>query len=129
MEGRSIGCYNSGSITGTTGETTGGIIGTVGNATISNCYNKGTVKKAKFVGGIIGSSHPNWAAVRIINCYNKGAVSGTANVGEITGGMYNGSTSTNCYGKNQGVTAEKLGEAFKLDESQINDGFPILAWE
>lgn len=60
-------CYNVGSITTTTGNGVGGIIGQCVNwlETISNCYNAGTVTGTASVGAIIGNS----VSDRIYNCY------------------------------------------------------------
>lgn len=60
-------CYNVGSITTTTGNSVGGIIGQCINTsgTIRNCYNAGTVTGTASVGAIIG----NPVSDRIYNCY------------------------------------------------------------
>lgn len=60
-------CYNVGSITTTTGNSVGGIIGQCINTsgTIRNCYNAGTVTGTASVGAIIGNS----VSDRIYNCY------------------------------------------------------------
>ena len=60
-------CYNVGSITTTTGNNVGGIIGQCINkfVTIRNCYNAGTVTGTANVGAIIG----NYSSDKIYNCY------------------------------------------------------------
>lgn len=60
-------CYNVGSITTTTGNSVGGIIGQCINTsgTIRNCYNAGTVTGTASVGAIIGNPGTN----KIYNCY------------------------------------------------------------
>ena len=59
-------CYNVGSITTTTGNSVGGIIGQCSwHETISNCYNAGTVTGTANAGAIIGI----YFSDKISNCY------------------------------------------------------------
>ena len=60
-------CYNVGSITTTTDNSVGGIIGQCNNGleTIRNCYNAGTVTGTANAGAIIGI----YSANKIYNCY------------------------------------------------------------
>ena len=59
-------CYNVGSITTTTGNSVGGIIGQCNwHETIRNCYNVGKVTGTASVGAIIG----NYGSGTISNCY------------------------------------------------------------
>ena len=73
----------------------------VGVATITNCYNTGSVSgTGNNIGGIVGHVDVGYAheATTITNCYNTGSVSGSSNVGGIVGDIYdNGATITNCY--------------------------------
>lgn len=71
----------------------GGVCGVnVGNATITNCYNTGTVGGKRDVGGVCG-----WNTNGTIkNCYNTGQVSGTTCIGGVCGYNYS-ATITNCY--------------------------------
>ena len=79
-------CYNTGTVSGSAW--VGGISGEYG--TITNCYNTGTVSgSSSYVGGISGYHGA------ITDCYNTGTVSGSAySVGGICGGE---GTQTNCY--------------------------------
>ncbi|MBR5958669.1 MAG: bacterial Ig-like domain-containing protein [Salinivirgaceae bacterium] len=64
------------------------------NATMTNCYNTGTVCGTRHVGGICGYFY---SYTTITNSYNTGTVSGTGEyVGGICGFIYYG-TQTNCY--------------------------------
>lgn len=71
----------------------GGVCGVNGgNATITNCYNTGTVGGKNDVGGVCG-----WNTNGTIkNCYNTGQVSGTTCIGGVCGYNYS-ATITNCY--------------------------------
>lgn len=71
----------------------GGVCGVnEGNATITNCYNTGTVGGKGDVGGVCG-----WNINGTIeNCYNTGQVSGTTCIGGVCGYNYS-ATITNCY--------------------------------
>ena len=71
----------------------GGVCGVnEGNATITNCYNTGTVGGKRDVGGVCG-----WNINGTIeNCYNTGQVSGTTCIGGVCGYNYS-ATITNCY--------------------------------
>ncbi|MCR4800585.1 MAG: bacterial Ig-like domain-containing protein [Bacteroidales bacterium] len=70
----------------------GGISGYNGPATLTNCYNKGTISGYSNVGGICGYSLTNGT---ITNCYNAGLVS---NFDNYAGGICGyGGTQTNCY--------------------------------
>ena len=71
----------------------GGVCGVnEGNATITNCYNTGTVGGKRDVGGVCGWN----ISGTIENCYNTGQVSGTTCIGGVCGYIYS-ATITNCY--------------------------------
>ena len=73
----------------------GGIVGDVsGTATITNCYNTGSVSGSSGAGGIVGRV---WETATIANCYNTGSVGGGDDVGGIVGYVYEIATITNCY--------------------------------
>ena len=76
-------CYNVGSITTTTGNSVGGIIGQCINTsgTIRNCYNAGTVTGTASVGAIIG----NPLIDKISNCYYlEGSVTRAGNGDKVS---------------------------------------------
>lgn len=76
-------CYNVGSITTTTGNSVGGIIGQCINTsgTIRNCYNAGTVTGTASVGAIIG----NYSSNKIYNCYYlEGSVTRAGNGDKVS---------------------------------------------
>ena len=121
------GTVNSTTITGCSnkalvkGGVVGGILGYTKNTTIQDCYNTGDINGQK-AGGIVGQ---NTTKSKITNAYNKGNISGTANAGDITG--FNGVTNSesNCYGKDDSISAGTLGDAFTTDASDN----VILKWE
>lgn len=131
------GCYNSGSISGTTGYI-GGIVGQGANSSsVKSCYNKGAVSGPATVGGI-GGSHKAYT-VSYSDCFHAGTVTDTAgngnNIGTIAGAT-RGSV-TNCYylknsGKNtKGYGTEKESISAELLSSAFTTGtpYPVLAWE
>lgn len=75
-----INCYNEATITGYTN--VGGIVG-IGNASIENSYNIGTITSINgLAGGIIGSGN----GMQLLNVYNEGnIISNTNNSGGIIG--------------------------------------------
>ncbi len=79
-------CYNTSSILGNS--IAGGVVGIAsGTTTISNCYNTGPIfTDSGMVGGVVGYV-PASAAVRITNCYNVGSVSGASNSSIHVGGI------------------------------------------
>lgn len=127
----------------------------VGTTTISNCYNLGKVEgiqtsSTPWIGGIAGTSR------NMVNCYNTGEVIyegvsakyvGTL-VGATDGSVTNSYTLTNStlngIGRNYTGTPEPtkvdsvsqmptvleiVGDAFKEDTNNINNGHPILNWQ
>ena len=93
-------CYNIGSVSGTECST-GGVVGMIRNkATISYCYNAGTVTHTGTggayygTGGITGLIHDSVGSVT--NCVSYGSVSGKLFVGAIVGEFRSG-TIKNCY--------------------------------
>ena len=65
---------------------TGGIVGTLDNGTITNCYNKGKIVGESYVGGIAG-----FFIGTIINCYNTGEIISNSTQTYIgTGGIVGG---------------------------------------
>lgn len=80
------GCVNVGNITAGVSDA-GGMIG-MGRATMTNCYNMGTITAPKAAGGLIGE--PGNAAastytVKVYDCYNSGKVIADTNFGNIMG--------------------------------------------
>ena len=86
-------CYNTGSVSGN--KNIGGIVGEVdGTATITNCYNTGSVSgTGDYVGGIVGMAYNT----TITNCYNTESVGGGWRVGGIVGDVDGTTTIINCY--------------------------------
>ncbi|MCD7947519.1 MAG: S-layer homology domain-containing protein [Oscillospiraceae bacterium] len=81
-------CYNSGTVTGTVSNTSGGaggIAGTVYYASaVDACYNTGDIVGGPGIaGGIIGYTYN--AGPAVTNCYNIGTVTGTGTIGEVIG--------------------------------------------
>ena len=94
-------CYNTGIVSGSTGDQIGGVCGINGNS-IENCHNAGIVNSTgDQIGGVCGD---NTGILK--NCYNTGAVSGSDNVGGVLGRNVR-STIENCYniGKIEGSSS------------------------
>ena len=136
------GCYNSGSITGTTGYI-GGVTGQHWRAgSVENCYNTGVITGPATVGGVVGGHKA--ASPTLTNCYNAGMVIDSAGNSNNIGAVIGASRGTNsgCFylkgtgtDTKDGITeteildADILGSGFKSDDDNLNGGYPILAWQ
>ena len=128
------------------------------NGLVYNCYNTGSIKadgyNQELAAGIAGASGETDIS-QIINCYNIGSIQssivvGTNRSGAITAKSVQGnSTIINCHYLNtisttltwEGTTAQPentmkseafvqtLGGAYVKDETNINNGYPILNWQ
>ena len=126
----------------------GGITGGIFNGTIRNCYNIGSVS-GKLASGI---SVQIFSTAVIENTYTIGNINGNNTTTLSTNVTHNylGKFYNNYYLENtinqgnnlyiiDGVEvrsseqlknlANILGEAFKQDEDNINQGYPILIWQ
>ena len=57
-----------------------------GTATVSNCYNTGSVTGCDSVGGVVGYSYADEGDAAVSDCYNTGSVTGSGNsVGGVVG--------------------------------------------
>ena len=141
-------CYNNGNIeilNNIEGKA-GGIAGQTQNANdIKNCYNTGTIVAPKYSGGILGWSHYESF---IENCYNVG-IANKGIVGwdnrdlvNIINSYFLSTNSNGAVGKYDISNLEKnesemlsenfiniLGNAYKQDTDNINNGYPVLMWQ
>ncbi len=127
-------------------ENVGGIVG-INNGTISSCYNIGEIDSTKTdkltIGGICGQ---NLSESFINTSYNIGKIKNKNYAGGVVGADF-GSISNcfcieNCLEKETKDTdykctdeemksniISKLGNDYKNDEENINNGYPILKWQ
>lgn len=134
-------CANLGDISGS--NSVGGIVGyAYYGVTASHCYNRGAVTaEVSKAGGIVGFMDDSGA--KFSNCYTTGAVKGS-NSAAVVGEKKHGSLSSSCYyldtlgtdGNAIAKTSEELkalastlGEPFMTDPADVNDGYPIFAWQ
>lgn len=129
-----------------TGDNAGGIVG-VNNGSVSNCYNKGTIDSTLTenlrIGGVCGQ---NLSESYINTSYNIGMIDNMNYAGGLVGADFgtisNSFTIDNCLKKDTEdldyrKTSEEmknnvlsdLGASFKVDSSNINEGYPILNWQ
>lgn len=135
------GCANLVDISGS--NSVGGIVGyAYYGVTASHCYNRGAVTASvSKAGGIVGFMDDSGA--KFSNCYTTGAVKGS-NSAAVVGEKKHGSLSSSCYyldtlgtdGNAIAKTSEELkalastlGEPFMTDPADVNDGYPIFAWQ
>ena len=141
-------CYNSSIITGSS-KYVGGILGVLQNGCIlQNSYNTGKISGNISVGGICGEAMGSEAYVK--NSYNVGSITGNIQVSGIVY-CWNNSNAINCFYLentvnsdndtilNEGITPMSsemikqsinlLGNSFKEDTNNINNGYPILNWQ
>ena len=134
-------CANLGDISGS--NSVGGIVGyAYYGVTASHCYNRGAVTASvSKAGGIVGFMDDSGA--KFSNCYTTGAVKGS-NSAAVVGEKKHGSLSSSCYyldtlgtdGNAIAKTSEELkalastlGEPFMTAPADVNDGYPIFAWQ
>ena len=134
-----LNCYNTGDISTESDKTmSGGIVGqgrntSNANIKITNCYNIGnlTLTGSRYVyeGGIIARNNwdSNTYTIPLENCYCTTAntylqiyYDGTNNVND---------TSNRIAPVDLKTYAGTLGEAYKTDTNNINNGYPILTWQ
>ena len=126
-------CYNLGNINGY--QNIGGIIGGIDNTCdgikISNCYNVGkiasnlnNVREAGIIGGLNSLASDK---LSLENCYYLNSM--------VNVGIYGyEDINTNIEGMEEKNMKEvsfldKLGNEFKKDTKNLNNGYPILGWE
>jgi hypothetical protein len=135
--------FNTGKVM-TEKDNCGGIVG-LNNANISNCYNTGEIDALSAdgtkIGGICGQ---NISESYIYSSYNIGKIRVKAAGGGIVGANFG--TTSNCFYLKDSITAQNdeetkteeemkssvlsdLGESYKEDSTNINSGYPILAWQ
>ena len=120
--------------------------------TITDCYNVGNITATAANGiasGISNSCLQQGKSPKITNCYNVGRIIGATRSGAISD-TTKADAIVNCYylkdctsnGKTTGFGTEKtesemkaaemvalLGASFHADSANINNGYPILAWQ
>lgn len=134
-------CANLGDISGS--NSVGGIVGyAYYGVTASHCYNRGAVTASvSKAGGIVGFMDDSGA--KFSSCYTTGVVKGS-NSAAVVGEKKHGSLSSSCYyldtlGADGNATAKTsdelkalapaLGEPFMTAPADVNDGYPIFAWQ
>ena len=121
-------CYNTGEVTGTA-SATGGIMG-YNRGILSGSYSVGTVSGIDRVGGISGVIDGDG---QISNSYYCTQTIGTNNPPSSAVGIDHNSTYPDTvFGKTMseiGALAPILGVAFMQDSTNLNNGYPVLAWE
>ena len=145
-------CFNGANVTcayASGNSCVGGIVGYNSDGTVKNCYNYGTVTGHKYAGGISGSTSTAKVKGTIQSCYNIGQVllTGTGTPQSISGKIASaGSVHENNYYLStcaadenaSSKTSEEmkseemitlLGSAYAMDVNNINNGYPILAWQ
>ena len=142
-------CYNTGNINGN--ECSGGIVGYISTSVLKKCYNTGEIMCDELTGGIAGINE-----AEISLCYNIGEIKGTVGIGGLAGqnnnltGIIKNSYSLeskcdNLIGESLNYSkielceikteqelkalVSTLGESFKEDTNNINNGYPILSWQ
>lgn len=123
-------CYNTGDISvGEKGQIAGGITSYAGNGDIVNCYTTGNVSGITKVGALIGDAfNANTIPEKIKNSYCL--VSDTVNKGKNASGR--GTNLDEATIKDEAgmkTLAGTLGEAYAADTDNINNGYPVLAWQ
>lgn len=126
-------CYNTGDINATESRA-GGLVGGIASANkeIGNSYNIGKITCPQYAGGVIGE---NKGALYNLYYLNKGGVTYGCGINNSSTGLEEGGGSTeetlkslakkfNDYSVSYGNPA-----VWKNDETNINNGYPILEWQ
>ncbi|MCD4650164.1 MAG: T9SS type A sorting domain-containing protein, partial [Candidatus Cloacimonetes bacterium] len=86
-------CYSTGIVSGE--DFAGGLVGTLCNSVISNCYSTGSVVVSdSYAGGFVGKSLTNST---ISNCYSTGSVEGVDFIAGFAGACITNTTINKCY--------------------------------
>jgi len=116
-------CYNTGWISAKTQwESNAGVIGYYAgnnkNSTVANCYNIGNRY------GIIGVVNSSVTDSSMENCYSVGSVrlASSSALVTVTDSAQLSANTMRSY-------ASVLGDAFDDDKENVNNGYPVLAWE
>ena len=134
-------CANLGDISGS--NSVGGIVGyAYYGVTASHCYNRGAVTaEVSKAGGIVG--YMDYSGAKFSSCYTTGVVTAPRDYHPVVGKKSSGGLS-GCYyldtlGTDGNATAKTsdelkalaptLGEPFMTDPADVNDGYPIFAWQ
>ena len=144
--GSMTGCYNTGSVTAT-GTYVGGVMGYAKSASVTNIYNTGAVSTTRNqIGGLIGIMENS----TLTNAYTTGKITVSETGGNAVGAavgwaetlsnvFYLEGTAATGVGRDgtadvktaaelKGLAAT-LGEGFKNDAGNVNDGYPVLTWQ
>ena len=144
--GSMTGCYNTGSVTAT-GTYVGGVMGYAKSASVTNIYNTGAVSTTRNqIGGLIGVMEKS----TLTNAYTTGNITVSETGGNAVGAAVGwADTLSNVFylegtaatGVGRDGTAEvktaaelkglaaALGDGFKNDAGNVNDGYPVLSWQ
>jgi uncharacterized repeat protein (TIGR02543 family) len=148
-----IDCINKANVTQSKAQYIGGIAGYLATATVSGCYNYGSVTGTNYVGGIVGYANGvtienSYANVSInANAYSGGIVGACRSTVTITSCAYEGSVTitglisgvgtvniTNCYANGYasamygGTTATMTNCIFILKGTKHYSGSDFSAW-
>ncbi len=101
-----------------------------GGTAITNCYNTGELKATGTAAGnrsgcgaICGSGYGSADENKMVNCYSLATVTDTDNIAE------NLITVKSAEEMKTAEFVKTLGSAFAADKNNINNGYPVLAWQ
>lgn len=121
--------YNTGDINATENNA-GGLIGYIAssNKEVGNGYNIGKITCPKYAGGVVGVNN---GALWGLYYLNKGGVSHGCGINNSSTGLDEPEGSTEQTLKNlaKGMNNNNGDETWKNDETNINNGYPILLWQ
>jgi len=119
-------CYTAGSISGD--GTTGGLCGSLNGGSISNCYSLASVTGNNYTGGLVGTCV---GSSSIINSYSAGSVSGSTYSGGLIGTKAITATATNSFWdiNTSGQATSELGIGKTTDEMKTQSTFTDAGWD
>lgn len=125
-------CYNTGAVTGTTNTTVGGVVGSLSQnfaisvASVVNSYNTGSVSPSTG-GGAVGRVMHSSATTSQVYYLEGSADTGIVSLlNGATEGTVSAALATSDELK---ALVASLGAGFNSDTDNINNGYPVLAWQ
>jgi len=119
-------CYTVGSITGD--GTTGGLCGSLNGGSITNCYSTASVSGNTYTGGLVGTAV---GISSIANSFSTGTVTGSSYSGGLVGNKAATATATNSFWDitTSGQATSELGIGKTTSEMKTQSTFTDVGWD
>ncbi len=123
-------CYNTGTISYTGSSNAGGILGQQNDAiTITDCYNTGAVTSSGNGNRTSGIAGNLGYSSKVINCYNTGTISANSSKQYAITYAYSGTTLTNCHYLEGLTVADAAASTAQSQTTMTSEAFPAVLGE